>query len=64
MPIACFIFLLVTVNVFFQFLSCSIRMYIPIAKNSHILLKEVLLKLAFQDEGYFYVSCLFHILTV
>ena len=39
-------------------------MYIPNAKNSHILLKEVLLKLAFQDEGYFYVSCLFHILTV
>ena len=32
-------------------------------KNCHILLKNVLLRLNFQDEGHFYAICLFYILS-
>ena len=73
MPIACFMFWLFTANTFFQFLSCGIRMYIPILtmvqkrriagwKMVIFAKKNILLKLNLQDEGHLHANCLFYIL--
>ena len=61
--------------VLFQLFSCGIRMHISILtgvqkghtsryKNSHNLLKNVLLKLNLQDEGHLYANSLFYILNI
>ena len=59
----------------FTVTNCYIRMHIPILirmqngrigrwENGHLLLKNVLLKFIFQDEGHFYANCLFRILAI
>ena len=75
MPIATFVFTLFNVNAFFfYFLSRGIRMDIPILtgvqkrhissyKGPHNLLKDVLLKLYFQQEGHVDVIFLIYTLT-
>ena len=35
-----------------------------VGKNGHTLLKDVLLKINFQDKGHLYVRCLLYILTI
>ena len=55
----------------FQFLSRRIRIHVSILTrvqneqiNGHILQKNVLLKLNFEDEGHMYASFLVFILTI
>ena len=66
MPIACSVIWLFTVNDFFSVLSLW-RTYACFHPNSgskrtHYRLKNVLLKLNFQDEGHLYANRLFYIL--
>ena len=75
-PIASFTFLPFSVNLFlFQFLSRGIRMHISTQtgvqigqlrrwENGQILIKKLLWKLLFQDEGHLYGNCLFYILSI
>ena len=63
-PVACFIFLLFAVNALFQFLGYSIGMkWITGWTNGHNLLKNILFRLNFQDEGKLYANCLYYILS-
>ena len=70
----CYIFSISLTCLLFKFLSRVICLHIPILtgvrkghnsgrKISHILLKNVLLKLNFQGKGRLYANCFFHILA-
>ena len=75
MPLASFVFSVFDVNPFFLVLR-SWHTYAHshpgigskgthyLLKNSHILLRKVLLKLDFQDESHLYPNCLFYILSL
>ena len=74
MPITCFIFSLFPLNAIFSVHSLDhvYTHYHPNwgskcthqqLKNVHILLKNLLLRPIFQDDGHFYANCLFYILS-